>query len=189
MESSNDLDSMSTRHRRKSAFVEIGLVDQNPIPSAARARPRKALRFNSTPDIFEYTDAEASDSSDTEDSDKPSLSAEDYDQDLTLEAERLARRRAELRQGATMYRLSVAGLVLAILVPLMHGSPWLGSAPSVPGIGVTGGPLRRDPAGPILDPVKVERRDDSPTDFCFRWAQMSMVNFSSVRWYGMLIFS
>ncbi|KAF2152679.1 hypothetical protein K461DRAFT_226782 [Myriangium duriaei CBS 260.36] len=81
-----------------------------------------------------------------------------------------------------MYRLSVTGLVLAILIPLLQGTPWFGST-STPLAGVQSVPVRGEP-GPILDVDLDKRQSTSPTDVRFRWSQMSALVNGTLYLYG-----
>lgn len=73
------------------------------------------------------------------------------------------------RSCPTMYRLGAACLLLAAAAPLIHGTSWFDQHPTMPIQGVAGGVIpetARSQHG-----IDLTRRDDSPTDVCFRWAQ------------------
>ncbi|KAK4613936.1 Kelch repeat-containing protein [Fulvia fulva] len=77
-----------------------------------------------------------------------------------------------------MYRLGAKALLVVAAVPFLHGAPSFGHA-SLPLQPVSGGPIRRNPDGPVLD-----KRADSPTDVCFRWAGQSAVVNGTLYYYG-----
>lgn len=76
--------------------------------------------------------------------------------------------------GSFLYRLSAAAFILAILVPLLQGTPWFGHA-SIPALGVDGGVIREG-RSPVMEyeMESLVRRTDSPTDVCVRWSHQCM---------------
>ncbi|KAF4554633.1 Kelch motif-containing protein 2 [Elsinoe fawcettii] len=176
MDSIPEVQNVSPIPRRKSAFVETGLIDADvePISLTEEVRPKRSLRFNSTPDIFEFVSEEP----------EPESDNADLDHQLAIEKQRLEMRRSQLEGSTALYRLSVGALVLAVLVPLLQGTPWAAHSSS-PLLGVKGGPIKRD-AGVVLDadPSIVKRQSNSPTDVCSRWAHMSAMVNGTLYIYG-----
>ncbi|PNS21702.1 hypothetical protein CAC42_1556 [Sphaceloma murrayae] len=178
MDSILESPSVSPIARRKSIFVETGLVDADVEPIALDAvRPKRSLRFNSKPDIFEF---------ESDESDEITSEQSDLDHQLSIERQRLEMQKAQLQGSSALYRLCVAALVLAILVPLLQGVPWVGHT-SPPLLGVKGGPVRRD-GGIVLDAdstvVKRQTTTTTPTDVCTRWAHMSAMVNGTMFLYG-----
>lgn len=170
-------DPLSEQPRRRSVFREVGLGDEDDTTSrdSTPKRPQLKLRFRSKPDVFEYSSSEYSDSDEK---------SEELKEDSDIKSDALqemvqthSAAHARFQGSSSMYRFSAAALILAISLPLLHGTPWFGQA-SVPSIGVTGGVIRRDP-NPVLDihTDMLVRRDNSPTDICTRWShQTALVN-------------
>ncbi|PSK46456.1 hypothetical protein B9Z65_5424 [Elsinoe australis] len=179
MDSIHESPAASPIPRRRSVFVETGLIDEDVEPiSLDTVRPQRSIRFNSKPDIFEYDSDEASDvgSNDQE--------VSELDQQLAVERQRLEMQRAQIQGSSALYRLCVGALVLAILVPLLQGTPWVGHVSS-PMLGVKGGPIKRD-GGVVLDAdsTLAKRQASSATDVCSRWAHMSAMVNGTLYIYG-----
>ncbi|KAK8206871.1 hypothetical protein M8818_004706 [Zalaria obscura] len=82
-----------------------------------------------------------------------------------------------------MYRFGAAAFLIAIIIPLLQGIPWLSD--STPAVGVEGGVIRREPELVVEDATDVKvRRDNSPTDVCVRWAQQSALVNGTLYLYG-----
>lgn len=170
MDSIQESPAASPIPRRRSVFVETGLIDEDVEPiSLDTVRPQRSIRFNSKPDIFQYDSDEASDVGPND------QEASELDQQLAVERQRLEMQRAQIHGSSALYRLCVGALVLAILVPLLQGTPWVGHVSS-PMLGVKGGPIKRD-GGVVLDADSTiaKRQASSATDVCSRWAHMSML--------------
>ena len=68
-----------------------------------------------------------------------------------------------------MYRFAAALLLLVAIVPFLQSRWLLGHNPAIPIQGVSGGVIPEEAKSRIE--IDLERRDDSPTNVCFRWAQ------------------
>ena len=159
---------------RKSVFQEVGVDDFEPETSSSRRsstasessssrkRPSPGVRFRSKDDVRfveRYEDAD--------------LGGNDYGLSSKSIPSTTTPTQSPLPGSKSiMYRLGAIALLVVAAVPFLHGAPSLGHA-SLPLQPVSGGPIRRDPEGPILD-----KRADSPTDVCFRWAGQCMLNIS-----------
>jgi len=80
-----------------------------------------------------------------------------------------------------MGRFGAVALLLAAAVPLLQSTSYFGHA-SLPITPVSGGPVPGDsaPHGSVV----LDRRADSPTDVCFRWAQQSAIINGTLYLYG-----
>ena len=168
----------STPIRRKSVFHEVGLENDDALVNVTPERPFRQLRFRSRPDVFEYTGSEQSDDDDSHRQHaKPAKRRNPTQARLQYKEHKMAQQQAarvNAQRTSTMYRYGAGALLLAILVPLLHGYPWVRES-SVPKVGVAGGVIRRDP-NPIIE-TEIVKRDNSPTDVCVRWAhQTALVN-------------
>lgn len=83
-----------------------------------------------------------------------------------------------VRNPSNMMRLGVFAFLLVALLPLLHSTSFFGHASFLQPVRGSVIPPRRNDA-PTLD-----RRADSPTDVCFRWAQQSAVNNGTLYLYG-----
>lgn len=81
---------------------------------------------------------------------------------------------------STMYRLGAMMFLLVAVVPLLHSTSFFGHA-SMPMRPVSGGVI---PEHPVSDGVVLDRRKDSPTAVCKRWAQMSAIVNGTLYLYG-----
>ena len=75
--------------------------------------------------------------------------------------------------NSMMYRFGAALLLVAALLPFLHSTAIFGHNPALPILGVRGGAIPEH-ARAVMD-VDMQRRSDSPTHVCFRWAQMCML--------------
>lgn len=164
---------MSASGRRKSAFQEIGLDDFDSDPrahrstsvsgSSGRKRPSPGVRFRSKDDVRVVERLE-----------DEHLSGEKHESSRRPIAPRasplppLAYSQSPL-PGTTsiMYRFGAVLLLLCAAFPFLN-TPLSGRA-SLPLQPVSGGPIPEVVAS--HGSVVLDRRADSPTDVCFRWAQ------------------
>ena len=169
------------RIRRKSVFREVGLTEDDATTyPCTTERPLRKLRFNSTPDVFEYDSSELSDFNERSPDDTKDLQEKiPHTRTIVLSPKTTLN---DFHGSSVMYRLSALGLILAICVPLLQGAPWFGQA-SVPLNGVTGGVIRKD-YNPILDgqPGSLVRRD--ATDVCERFSHQSALVNGTLYIYG-----
>lgn len=149
--------------RRKSVFMEVGLVDEehvrgqrSPVPAltkntrSRRSRPGRTVRFRSKNDIFEEPILEAESYEDYWETDSESEDEETFPQMQT-------------RQDVAshkMYRLGLLAALLGLMLPFLQIS-------SVPIIGVRGGVIRQSSTD--LNVAQLDSRQDS-TQVCRRWA-------------------
>lgn len=150
--------------RRKSVFMEVGLVDEedvrgqrSPVPASwkhpkpKRLRPARTVRFRSKNDVFEHPSAAAQND---DDDDWETDSESDDDDNLP---------RIPPRQDVwshKIYRLAMLAVVLAAMLPILQIS-------SVSSIGVRGGVIPQTSIKPRVS--RLEGRQDS-TQVCRRWA-------------------
>lgn len=161
---------MGTSVRRKSIFQEVGLDDfdsDTPIRrstsisgSSGRKRPSPGVRFRSRDDVRVVERFE----------DAP-LSGEKHEtlpNSIAATPPPLAYSESPLPgRRSIMYRFGAVILLLCAAFPFLH-SPFTGRA-SLPLQPVSGGPIPQDATS--HGSVVLDRRADSPTDVCFRWAQ------------------
>jgi hypothetical protein len=149
--------------RRKSAFLETGLFDndcQPPLPSRKSTRPALKVRFRSKNDIFEHTSEDDlwEDSGDS-----------DAESQTHVMTPLVVSQSGPTSMSSLIRRLSLVALVLATVIPIAQLSPFAGGERPI--LGATGVPVAEQPE-PIFDEV-LSKRDDSPTDYCKRWSQQS----------------
>jgi hypothetical protein len=149
--------------RRKSVFLEVGLVDEetlrkerNPAPALISNRnPKKsrarAVRFRSKNDIFQE-EGDASDEYDWE-------SASDSDSDA--DAFEPTQMRTTLGQPR-IYRLGFLAIILGLTLSMLQ----IGT---VAPVGVKGGVIPRESIE-FSDISQFGKREDTQTDVCTRWA-------------------
>jgi hypothetical protein len=161
----------STRPRRKSAFRETGLFEddteyQPPSPPCRPlSRPSLKVRFRSSNDVFEL------DSDDQEWED-----AVESDEELSWQSTTITTPLIVPSKSVTatpilslFRRLSFVAFMLAVTLPLVHFTPF--GTPSHPILGATGVPVK-EAEEPIFDDA-LTKRDNNPTDYCKRWSQQS----------------
>jgi len=151
--------------RRKSVFLEVGLVDEEtsqrerspaPVlisvhnPKKLRAR---AVRFRSKNDIFQ----EGDDASDDDGWESASECDEDSDED-TFESTQMRTALGRPR----IYRLGFMAVVLGLMLSVFQVG-------TVAPMGVKGGVIPRESIE-YTDISHFEKREDTQTDVCTRWA-------------------
>lgn len=161
---------MGTVPRRKSVFQEVGLDDFVAPPTSRRElqlprRPSQAVRFRSQDDVHVIERYDHNDMSHNNSHPEDKQSARDLPSAVSMS---LA---SPLPTGSSsiMYRIGTMAVLLAAVVPWLQSSSLLGHA-SLPLQPVSGGPI---PGSQVRsdESVSLERRQKSPTDVCFRWAQ------------------
>ena len=77
-----------------------------------------------------------------------------------------------------IYRLGCVLVIFAALVPLLHATELFGHSAAIPLRGARGAaiPEPEQPWSTLSNDL--EKRADSPTDVCFRWAQMCKLTLS-----------
>lgn len=155
--------------RRTSVFKEVGLEETDRVigsEKVSQQKPSRILRFRSKPDVFEYSTSEENRSDSTT---KATKVAKDSNKPRSVLV-KAPPPTIVPRAHSMMYRFGAAAFLIAIIIPLLQGIPWLSD--STPAVGVEGGVIRREPELVVEDATDVKvRRDNSPTDVCVRWAQ------------------
>ena len=164
--------------RRQSRFRETGLEDDVPRVKSTHNSPTGKLRFQSESDILKHKTNQQSDTNNTtvdNAADQTHIQGQKQEEKNTVPARSV---RARFGGSSTMCRFGAAAFAVAAALPLLQSLPWVGDA-NVSPIGVSGGPIRRNP-NPIIETEvirSIEKRDNSPTDVCTRWAhQTALVN-------------
>ncbi|KAF2653425.1 kelch repeat protein-like protein [Lophiostoma macrostomum CBS 122681] len=169
--------------RRKSVFMEVGLVDEatlrherSPAPAAPRLitnptprklRPTRTVRFQSQHHVIENHEGEKCE----EDSEWEEDSEADEDEREALERMEMRANRP-LFTNSKMYRIGLLTLVLAIMLPVLHSSP-------LSSVGAKAGVIPRQ----TIDPSMVKRDDTNP-DVCLRWSHQSAIVNGTLYVYG-----
>jgi hypothetical protein len=167
--------------RRRSIFTEVGLVDtdtmrdeRSPAPIATtfkHLRPTRTVRFRSRNSVFGETETEKNDESDWE-------SVVDEEESHTLTAPPIVLSSAPSTMPLRFYRLGIFAFVLAMTLPIFSMNP-------AARFGVRGGTIPASTIEARADgSVLVDKREDSPTDACKRWAGQSTVVNGTLYMYG-----
>jgi hypothetical protein len=177
--------------RRKSVFMEVGLVDEDkarrdrspaPIqtittptlildPTPKRLRPTRTVRFQSQAHVFEENVQVRVRDEDDDDWE----SDLDEDDEETLAAMKLypnPNNRTHAYSGS--YRVGLLALMLALMLPVIQMNP-------IAAIGVRGGVVRG--ARQTID-AQVIRRDDTNPQVCKRWSHQAAVVNGTLYVYG-----
>lgn len=176
---------MALEGRRQSASHEVGLFSEAealaPFPSK-RERPQ-SVRFRSKDEIHvveRYHDdnvlKEAGESIGIESRQRPQHTRPDQ---------------SPSPDGfqSMMYRLGACLLLLAAAVPLIQSASLSGRGSVLPVHGVSGGPIPAETR--VRREINLEKRADSRTDVCLRWAQQCSLrcNPNIARGSGLTTFS
>lgn len=155
---------MDERQRRRSVFREVGLDEPQiatpPDRQHARGRPQ-SVRFRSQDEIYVVERDEDREAEDGEDFRGRGCSGSSCRRELEVCDSPLP-----VRDRSMMYRFGATVLLLAMAMSLMRSTPLLGGGGVLPIQPVEGNPI------PTRTGPDLERRSDSPTHVCFRWAQM-----------------
>lgn len=155
---------MEQSTRRKSIFQEVGLDESESIlPPNTPKRPTN-VRFRSKDDIYVFERYHDDDTVKSR-KDKPSSRSGSID----ILPSGLSQSPLPEGSRSTMYRSGAALLLLVAAIPLLQTSWVFGHPAAMPIQGVDGGVIPQDAWK--RSEVDLERRDDSPIDACFRWAQ------------------
>lgn len=159
--------------RRKSVFMEVGLVDEeqvrnerSPAPSIVKhlrskhSRPARRVRFRSKNDVFEDMDNDASFDDEWE------TDSESDDDDTFPQ---IPNRQNMVSQK--VYRLGMLAVLLALMLPVLQIS-------SISPIGVRGGVIPQTSIEPTLSRLDSRQDSDPSENVCKRWA--GQCRFSSV---------
>lgn len=156
--------------RRKSVFMEVGLVDEETVrrerspaptliqdPSPNRLRPSRAVRFRSQNDVFDEREEElASDQWDSVDEEE-----DEYDSIATSTVQPTPNPFTHSK----IYRLGLLTVILALMLPVLQMNP-------IPSMGVRGGVIPRDSIE-YTENKRLVKRQDTSTEVCKRWAGQS----------------
>ena len=172
------MEETGTATRRRSVFHEVGLDDDGDdsgvslrVPAARRERPQ-SVRFRSKDEV--YTIARQED----EEPDGERLARL-----MNASSRPLGPLPSPLPDGghSIMYRFGALLLLLAGVFPLLQNLGLLNHG-TVGIQGVRGGPIP-DEAKSRSTPI-LEKRQNSPTDVCFRWAHQSAIVNGTLYLYG-----
>jgi hypothetical protein len=152
--------------RRKSVFLEVGLVDEgmvqrerSPAPALISERnPRKprarAVRFRSKNDIFQEGNDEGNGGSDDDGWESASDSDSDVDDQTTLMRTAVGRPR--------IHRLGFLAIALGVMLSIFQVG-------TIAPLGVIGGVIPRHSIEDANSP-QFWKRDDTQVDVCTRWS-------------------
>jgi hypothetical protein len=164
---SSSITSEVDRPRRRSAFREIGLVEEEEVkPSKSnQKRPSLRVRFRSKNDIFELTTSGGED--EWEDT---SASSSDDETSVSIAVPRTWTQPVSSHRFALVAFVVIISTLLAQLVPL--GKSRMLSVGAAPGsVGSTVKSLSR-------------RQDNDPTNYCKKWSQQSAIVNGTLYLYG-----
>ncbi|KAF2269161.1 kelch repeat protein-like protein [Lojkania enalia] len=166
--------------RRKSVFLEVGLVDESiirrersPTPILVsdppkRIRPARIVRFRTREDIWEQeADYESSEWESTSDSDEM--------EDNTSAAVALPPSQ-HFNLYSKLYRIGLLALVLALALPVFQMD-------SISPVGVKGGAI---PTHSIESSKRspLRKREDTNTNICKRWSHQTAIVNGTLYMYG-----
>ena len=157
---------MAPRTRRQSAFQEIEVADAaaNTLSSTVARKERpQSVRFRSRDEVHLVERYEESIADNNEDVVSPRGSK--ITQYISLENSPLP----NSWSSWMMYRFGAILVVFAALVPLLHATELFGLGAAIPIRGAEAAALPEQAWS--RGPVELQKRADSPTDACFRWAQ------------------
>ncbi|ORY12612.1 hypothetical protein BCR34DRAFT_482332 [Clohesyomyces aquaticus] len=176
--------------RRKSVFMEVGLVDEDTVrrdrspapgyntstptlisdPTRKRLRPARTVRFRSQAEILNEKEHERM----SEEFD------DEWESDSDVEDETLATMKLypspnnQLNACSGLYKAGLLALILALMLPVLQINP-------ISAIGVRGGVIR-EPRQTI--DAQVVRRDDTNPQVCKRWSHQAAVVNGTLFIYG-----
>lgn len=173
--------SEANTRRRASKFREIGLGYEFTAPTepGQKAERRPAVRFESKPEVHVIKAEQQNDTTASRQDD----SIEPLQLSSPTAASSSGQGKLSLfeRTAPLMFRFGTIALVVASLVPFLRSAPLDAKSP-LPLQGVEGGPIPRKSTPD--EGIVLSRRDDSPTDVCFRWAQQSALVNGTLYLYG-----
>jgi hypothetical protein len=166
-----DSSSRRIRNRYKSAFTEIGLDEaadttQGDLRCTSSTRPGSRVRWGSQVEIHEAEQQE-----------------EAHIQPDIPHAVAVPTWHRYGSSAAVLSRLSFLAVVLAIMIPVLHMSPFLAAGPA--SLGAEAGPITPRSAGhEDVEIAKLESRQNNPAGACLRWSQQSAVVNGTMYLYG-----
>lgn len=159
--------------RRRSIFTEVGLVsedtvreDRSPAPIATalkHMRPVRTVRFRSRNSVFGEADKD-------DESDWESV-ADDDDEPSTVVS-------PPSTMPLRLYRLGIFAFVLAVMLPILSTNPM--SRFAARAVTIPSSTIEARAEGAMM----VEKREDTSTDACKRWAGQSTVVNGTLYMYG-----
>lgn len=161
--------------RRKSVFMEVGLVDEQAMlrerspaptliqdPSPRRLRPSRTVRFRSKNDIFdEREEDDISDAWESVDEEE-----EEYNSISTTTVQPTPASFTPSR----MHRLGLLTIMLALMLPVLQTS-------SFSPMGVRGGVIPQESIESIESNTFAKRQDDTSVEVCKRWSGQSKLYY------------
>lgn len=156
---------MTAPQRRRSVFQETGLDGpEEEVVSTPPSKERpQGVRFRSRDEVhlFErYQHVDVDTESHASARNKP-------DNELPTPLRSNNESPLPSAKSSIMYRLGTMMLLLAAIVPFLQSTGFFGHSASIPIQGVDGVAI---PDGARRE-IDLSKRDNSPTDACFRWAQ------------------
>ncbi|MCJ1397242.1 hypothetical protein MMC11_000434 [Xylographa trunciseda] len=178
-ETSNPAGDRSPPAGRLSYFKEVDVDGTSDHDNVKQARPQRRVRFRSKSDIFEASDSDTGSASSGEDHVKIGVWVA-ADLPITATKANTATQNSIYKRWSRVFPLTV---VLVVLLTLLHMSPVVGKAGTV-AIGVEGGVIRAPRQDGVLVEADLEKRDNSPTTVCTRWAHQSALVNGTLYIYG-----
>ncbi|KAK5169061.1 uncharacterized protein LTR77_006370 [Saxophila tyrrhenica] len=168
--------------RRASIFREVGLESDDSLPSPQPGSVRKerpqSVRFRSKDEIHVFEQYH--------DDDHAPVAERDHFQRAehtsTVPPARVSQSPLPSFANTTMYRIGVCVLLIAAAVPLLPRGFIEGHRSALPIQGVSGGPIPEKAVSPKV--FDLDKRADTPTDWCFKWAQQSAIVNGTLYLYG-----
>jgi hypothetical protein len=160
---------MAPKTRRKSAFQEVGLdgASGNLLsPTSTRRERPQSVRFRSKDEVHLVERYEDVIVDDEDEGIAPRTKVWKY---ISLDQTPLP----SSWSSWMTYRFGAVLVIFAALVPLLHATEVFGHSAAIPIRGARGAAIPEQSW-----PIDLERRADSPTNVCFRWAQMCKLALS-----------
>ena len=166
-----DSSSRRIRNRYKSAFTEIGLVEELDTTNCSmrnllETRPGSRVRWRSQIDIHEVEQSKERDSEPETSRPVPTTTLDRYGSSAVL-----------------VSRLSFLAVVLAIMIPVLHMSPLLQTGPA--SLGAEAAPTAPMSANhQNIESTRLLPRQGNTVDTCLRWSHQSAVVNGTLYAYG-----
>ncbi|MCJ1412401.1 hypothetical protein MMC19_006495 [Ptychographa xylographoides] len=173
----------STKSGRASFFKEVGIDGMTLEGPNTTGRSQRRVRFRSKTDVLCISDAESGVSSGNEDEDEDQASSSGASASIQLHAPKPRQVAMSQRAYPPLSRIFPFTIILGIVLTLIHNSPLIGRV-GENSIGVEGGVIRSPRVEDILVETGVDKRQNSPTDVCIRWAHQSQIVNGTIYIYG-----
>ncbi|MCJ1395008.1 hypothetical protein MMC18_007889 [Xylographa bjoerkii] len=164
---------------RLSYFKELDVDETSDRNDLKAIRPQRRVRFRSKSDIFEAHDSDIESASSGEDRVKIGVWVAADSPMTPTKASTMTKSRAY----PPLSRVFPVTIILVVLLTLLHNSPLISKAGTIP-IGVEGGVIRTPRSDDLLVEANLEKRQDSPTIVCTRWAHQSALVNGTLYIYG-----